>query len=230
MKNSTRLIFSILKNLERITFRVLKLGDTFEKTKKKLTTFNDGTVLYNKCEYRIEQQYKHILKLMTIDIENDIFKILPYSNFQRANIQTVSVCKRIYNDIENGYYTHKQLVLSYLHESMFVDKKILIKNLNMKRIKEVKKLYTRKQFLVDKEFISNINSSLNITKVSDYFKINNDGENIIFNLIKKQFISPIFYLYFRKKLLTKLQENIKFNSKEYLHFERLNNIIFKILN
>jgi len=230
MKNSSHLIFSIVKKLEPATFRVLKLGNNIEKAKKKLTTLNVGTVLHTKCKQRIEQLNENIKEVMDSDIKNEIFKTVPYSSFQRGDFQTVLQCKRIYNDIENGYYTHKQFVVAYLHESMFVDKKIHIKKLTLKRINEIKKLYTMKQFNDDKKFISTINESLEITKISDYFKINNDGENIIFNLIKKRFVNPIFYLYFRKKLLTNYIENINLINKDYLHFERLNNIIFKFLN
>jgi len=231
MENSTHLIFSIVKKLESITFKTLNIGKKLENVKIKLAKLNKGTVAWVDCNARINKLYNELESSLDVsNIENQIFKYVAQSSFRYADSYTKMYCSKIYNNIENGYYTHKQFVIAYMYESLFVSKKIRIKNLNLNRIKEIKKLFTRKQFNADVDFLISINKSLNITKVQDYFKINNNGENIVYNLIKKGFISPIFYMYYYKKIFTNDKQSIDSKSKEYLHFERLNNIIFKFLN
>lgn len=229
MENSTHLIFSIVKKLETVTFRTLKIGAKLEKAKEKLAKLNKGTIGWMNGNSRVNQLYKELEESLDVsNIEKEIFKYVSQTSFKYADSYTKMYCSKIYNDIENGYYTHKQFVVAYMYECLFTDKKIRIKTLNLKRIKEILKLFTRKRFNSDIDFLVTVNESLSITNVQDYFKINNSGENIVYNLIKKEFVSPIFYLYYRRKF--KNDEGIKTKSKEYLHFERLNNIIFKFLN
>ena len=231
MNNSSLLIYSILKNLEKLTFSVLKIGNKLEKEKEKIKKTNEGTLSWLNSSKMINKYNQQLIDNMNIkNIKDSIFKINSICNFNRTNKNLINRCKTFYNDIENGYYTHNDFIISYLHEALFVDKHTLIK-LNKKRIKEIKKTLTAKQFNIDKEFLLSINKSPNNIDYHEFFKINNDGKNIIYDLIKNEYITTIFYLFFYRKYLTNTRENINFNTcKEYLHFERILNIILKYLN
>lgn len=231
MKNSSLLIFSIIKNLETVTFKILEIYANIEKVENKIKNINEGTVIWFNYSSRLNKLNKQLQDCMNIqNIEKTIFNILSVYIYKRTHKRTIYHCKRIYNDIENSYYSHKDLIICYLYESLFINKKINMNILTKKRIKQIKNMLTAKQFNKDKKFLLQINDNLNIKDFSEYFIIKNNGTNIIFNLIKEGYITIIFFLFYYKKILTKSQKNINFKCKEYLHFERLINIILKFLN
>jgi len=149
--------------------------------------------------------------------------------FNKIRPYVLTHCKRIYNEIENGYYTYDDVVLYLLTEALFTDKIVPINYITEKNVKKTLKLYTKKRLKVDKEFIKNINEEVGLSSLKDFFEINEEGENLIFSLTSKQYISPVLYIQYGKKYLTKDSENTILKSKEYMRYENLNNLIITYL-
>jgi hypothetical protein len=188
MENSSRLVFSVVKNLESLCKRVSK----------------------KKVDYDIKNLFKS-------------FSNVGYSKVKESN---KTFCARIYSDIENNYYSYKDLIIYCVYKSIFGETFGLY-NINRKSIHNVKKLFSKKRLKEDKEFIKKVNEKLKIKKLKEYFDINLDGENIAYSLVKDKVISPIFYLQYYKKYLTNLSENHIFKDDNFCRFERLINLIFK---
>lgn len=229
MKNSTYLIFSIIKNLEKITFKTLNLCDELDNIKIEMLDLKHNKPKWKSRVKKSKKIKQQILDSLNVDtIINDIFKPTSRGWFNKSSDFVLRPCKRIFNDIENSYYNHNDFIICYLHESLFFTK-VKLSDINYKRIKEVKSIFTKKQYNMDKMFVNTINDDLKLKNTELFFEINNTGDSIIYNLIKNNYVSIMFYLFFIKKVLTKTPENIILKTKEYLHFERLNNIILKIL-
>jgi len=161
-----------------------------------------------------------------LDIDKDkLFKMVNTQGYNRVrNTPYGKIYKKIYNDIENGYYTHDDLIIFYIYKLIFSDD-VKLPEIRYKNIKEIKKLFTEKQLKIDEKFILEIKNELKINNVIGFFKINIDGENIAYNLIKNKYISPIFYLKYYKRYLTKNKENNIFRNEDFIRFEKLINII-----
>lgn len=161
---------------------------------------------------------------------DDFIQKVHISRFKRVKSPyQLRMYGRLYNAVENSYIDHKDIIIGYLHESLFSSTKVNVMGLTIDRIKEIRGLYTEKKLNVDKILIKDIITELDISKLVDIFNVNNDGESIIYSLIKKEHISPIFYLQYAKKLLTDRQENNILRSDNFKHFENISNIIFNIL-
>lgn len=234
LKNSSLLIYSIIRNLEKNIYGMKKIGrekTDFEKNLykyiEKMSTpriRKERKALTGKIKTRNEQLEK--ISSEFFDLEK-IYKKIHVFGLNRSRSAFKSAVSRIYNEIENGFYDHSQLILCYIHEALFEEDYLVdISKLNRTSIKKILKLYSEKQLELDKQFILNINQKLDL-KIRDFFKINSDGESIVFNLIKKKYIHPNFYLYFSKKLLTRKPENINLVTVDYLQFWRLCEIIKK---
>jgi hypothetical protein len=160
---------------------------------------------------------------------NEIMKTVHRGWYNKTKSYTVTHCKRIFNEIENGYYTYDDMVIHMLTESLFNTKAIVISKINEKTVKNTLKLYTKKRLQADKAFVMNVNKDVGLKSLKDFFEINEDGENLIYTLTSKEFISPAFYAQYGKKYLTKDTENTILLSIEYERFENINNIIIKFL-
>ena len=161
--------------------------------------------------------------------KNEIMKTVHRGWYNKTKPYTVNHCKRIFNEIENGYYTYDDMIIHMLTESLFNTKAIVISKITEKSVKKTLKLYTKKRLKIDKEFIKKVNIDVGLTSLKDFFEINEDGENLIYTLTNKEFISPAFYAQYGKKYLTRSIENTILLSKEYERFELTNNIIIKYL-
>lgn len=212
MLNSSLLIFSIIRNLEIYVMKLKKYIKNIDKLKK----LDNSEDKINKIKNKI---------INSGDI-NDFFKILPYKVFKNTNKYYVKYVTRIYNEIESGCYSHNNIILYALHEYLFGN--LDIKTINVDNIKNVIKLYSIDQLNVNKEFMLSINQNIKI-KLNDYFKINSNGDCIIYNLIKNKYVSPIIYLFISKKVFTNCEKHINFMSIDYFQFWKLLEIIKKIL-
>jgi hypothetical protein len=158
--------------------------------------------------------------------ELDFKKLVHKVRFLNAKPYKVNVCKKLYNSVENNHISHGDIMLTYLYESLFSDKPIDIKLLNVENIKSVRKLFTYNQYCKDRFLIKDVIKELKLKGIVDIFEIRNGGENIVYKLIKNKHISPIFYIQNYKKVLPRCQENNILKSKDFKHFEIIINIIF----
>lgn len=183
MKNSTILIFSIVKNIK----------DIFEKNKK-----------VNIFKLVHEVHYENVLK-------------------NRRCKNMITIYKNIYNDIENNYYSIEDFVIALCYMYIFADT-LKITSLYKKNILMVNDLFSSNRLQKDKELILNIDKKVKLGHISKYFNINENGESIIYMLIKTKKISPNFFITFSNKFLTYNTKNIIL-SQEYIKFENIINLI-----
>ena len=154
--------------------------------------------------------------------EIDFFKKAHIAQFKKAHKFFVVNAKRIYNDIENGYYTYHDLIVHLLFQHMMGERMNLYR-IKPKTIRETMKLFTHKQFKEDLKLLQQIHTELKFKKgIKDYFDIKEDGTNIAYILTKKRRISPIFFIRNFEKNLTNRKENVIIGvSKEYEQFQRI---------
>jgi hypothetical protein len=152
--------------------------------------------------------------------EIDLFKKVNYFNFQRAPKFFVENAKRIYSEIENGYYTYHELIIYLLYKYM-MGEILNLYGIKQNTVKEAMKLFTFKKLQEDLKVIKQIHKELKFKRgKKEYFEMKEDGTNIAYILTKKERISPIFFIRNFDKLLTNQNENVIIN-KEYEQFKRI---------
>ncbi len=151
------------------------------------------------------------------------------NHYNRQKDLIKKYCFRIYNDIENSYYSYKDLTIATL--SLYYNHEIFkynsYKYLTDKYINIIKDKFSTEQYSKDKKFIENLNKNKGISfkKNEDFFILREGGQSIIYDLIKKQYISPIFFI----KLLNKFKFETKLMSKDYIRFERITKKIKEVI-
>lgn len=109
----------------------------------------------------IKNVEKIIYKNKTVNDIESIYQYVPEEQFQRTSKYYLDNCKRIYNEVENCYYSHTDLVIAMAYVSMMTNKRIVLYSLKSKNIINIKKIFSNDQLKRDKQFIIDINKSLN---------------------------------------------------------------------
>jgi len=161
---------------------------------------------------------------------NDIFKTdkNDYYRYKNSKDYTKKVGKRIYNELENHIYTYKDLLIYLLYNYSF-DKNIKIYQIYPTDIKKIAKIFTKKQIKNDEDFIIKMNQNLKLKNVSELFEIRENGEPIIYDLIKNNYVSVAIYVKLYEKLLTTKNKDVIFKSDNYKRFEYAMKNIIKII-
>lgn len=166
---------------------------------------------------------KNVESFIKNEKDVNIFKKQSKLWFERSSEYIQRNCKRLFNEIENSFYDYYDLAIFLLYDLIFNEKNSL-RNVNDKNINKVKNLFTLEQLKKDQDFILELNKQLNFTDLSEYFKINSSGGNLLYdNLILPKHISPYFYLEFD---INKEDEKEKEKEKEEL--KKFKKIIKKI--
>jgi hypothetical protein len=84
---------------------------------------------------------------------------------------------------------------------------------------EVSKIFTLKQLKIDEDFIIQINKKLKFKDLKEYFEVRENGEPIIFELIKKNYVTPAIYIKFYEKILTIQNKDVILYNNEYKKFQ-----------
>ena len=177
------------------------------------------------------QAYSFVLNIKEkIDKENEdisgVYKLRQHQfRYIRPNVLTTF--KRVYNDLENCVYSYKNLAV-YMWYKYGIGNPINVYIMDTRDIKEVNKLFTSKQLEKDKEFIKNINKQLKFNSIDEYFTINESGESVIYELIKKNYISPVFFVRYFRNDLTMVNKDVSFISVSYKQFEYSMKCLIKI--
>jgi len=169
--------------------------------------------------------YQNMIKYIKgSDIDFD--KLHSISWFNRSGEFIKSQCKRVYNDVENSFFNYKDFTLFLLHNFIF-NKKLNWAEVNSKNINSIKELYKNEQFIIDQQFILELDKQLNFKDISAYFKINRNGGNLVYDeLILKKRVSPLFYI----MLEDDVDENSNFEESEELKkFKKILRKIRKII-
>jgi hypothetical protein len=154
------------------------------------------------------------------EIKNIIYNFLDLTNgkpvksfdqnsywWKRKNPNKINyLSKQIYNDIENNYYKKEQFIF-YLFINYIAEGTQGIYRINHNDIKRTISGITRKQFEKDEEFLMEVMKKENL-KVDDLFKVRENGESLIFKLIREKLVSVSYILQNYKKfaLSTKTEE------------------------
>ena len=160
----------------------------------------------------------------------DLFKNSHFKRLERASKYYTDNARKMFNEIENGYYTINELVIYLLSYAMIEPKKINLYKIKFEHIIEAMKLFTNKKKKEDLELITKIYNEIGFKKgICDFFEFKEDGTNIAYILTKNNKISPIFFIRNYENCLTKQKENDIIKDKEYERFEKIASKIKKIL-
>jgi hypothetical protein len=174
----------------------------------------------------INNIFKRLKKQKNITV--DIFKPTNIRHYERTSDFCKDNSKRIYNELENNYYTYRDIIV-YILYNYGLNKKINWYDIKESNIIKTIKIFTKKQLQKDKDFILQINKELKFKSLLELFEIRENGTPIIYELIMKDFISPVIYVKFYEKVLTNLKKDVILKSKEYEQFEWAMNQIIKTI-
>lgn len=157
------------------------------------------------------------------DIE--IFKKSHLVRFQKSSKYIVENAKRMYSEIENGYYTLTELAV-YLLYNHLMGLKINLYKIKPEHIIEIMKLFTEKRKKEDLKLLKEIHKELEFKKgICDYFEMKEDGTNIAYVLTIKGRISPTFFIRNYENCLTRMKKDDIIYSVEYEQFIKIANKI-----
>lgn len=122
--------------------------------------------------------------------EQDLYKLSFAGLYNSSNKFIVNNCVRIYNEIENGYYSYRDLVIYVLY-SMIFSRSIKYKEIDIESVRKIREIFTNNELIRNKKIILSINKAVKFKSVEEFFSIKN-GESYVYDLIKKKYISPIF--------------------------------------
>lgn len=165
--------------------------------------------------------------LVTKKLELDLDQSVSGMWFERSHKFVKDQCKRIWNEIENGYYEYDELKIYTLYTQCMTGKRIQISGITRKNVGNVMELFTDKRYKEDQAFIIDVNKKTNLNGIEDYFRINIKGRSIVYGLIQEQYISPYFFIKLKKKAIV---ENQNKKNGEYIQFELVMNTIEKTLD
>lgn len=154
-----------------------------------------------------------------------VFDEVNRGRFKNSNQYCKKHYTRIHTEIEKKYYTYKDLIIYYLYQNIF-NKSVDPKNINNVNVNITVGLFSEKQYEKDVRFLMNLNNQT-YPELSNFFKIQKNGEPYIYDFIMKKQISPFLVLKYRKSL-TSQNENDIFKNEEYKSFENIINIFLKI--
>jgi hypothetical protein len=178
----------------------------------------------------IEYNIRKFLKSKNANIEKlNIYKQTSSYHYKRSREYIITNCKRIYNDIENHFYTYKDFAI-FILDSYIIKSKFQWHLVNSKNINITRSFYNQARFSKDEKMILEIAKNLKIKNLNKFFEIKENGNSILYDLIihEKRFISPIFHIKYENIVFENLNENTK--SERYKLFTKLTKIIKKILS
>lgn len=150
----------------------------------------------------------------------DIFKLLSMNAFKKAPKFYAISSKRIYSEISNGYYNIYDLAMFLLYQYMMGKTSIKLNDVNYKNMKEFKEMLSDKRYKEDLNLLKEVYKSLKFKSMKDFFNIKEDGTNVVFELTRKNHISPRFFI---KNMLTSKEEDVTINNKDYNLFKKIAN-------
>lgn len=167
---------------------------------------------------------KNVEKFLESNKDVNIFKEQSIFWYTKNPDFIKNICKRIYNEIENHFYSYYDLAIFLLNYSIFYGK-CDYKYILEKDINKASEIFSKEQLQKDEKFMLELNQILNFD-AEEYFKIKKEGGNIIYeDLIMKRKISPYFYL----EYYTKVKREEEKESEELKQFIKVINKIREIM-
>jgi hypothetical protein len=174
----------------------------------------------NNSSFYIFSIIRNVENFIKKNVDKDFKILVNRFMFIKARPYHIENCKRIYNEIENNYYNHDDMIFFMLYRYMMEDK-CHLGQINRKNLAEFKKLISKSKTKEDMEFLKSIYKEMEFKSLDDFFELKEDGTNVAYMLTKKGYISPVFFIKNAKKLLTNDCDHVIFKCKEYAKFERI---------
>jgi len=187
------------------------------------STIENSSVLV--CSY-----YRNVMDILKGRTVKDPFKTIPVYVFTKMPAFTIKNCQRIYNDIENHYYTYTDIFLFVAYRDL-LGKKCYIQDITRDDVKSVSKLFTILRVKDDLLKLKSIAKKSGITKMSEFFELDDNGDNILRNLVLGGHISPLTYIKKIRNSLTSPKEFNRLCSVEVKSFhKKLQRIKIRVLS
>jgi len=179
----------------------------------------------NNSSYKIYSLYKRIPFVFNNEEEDNFVmhtsldQPVAKGMFDHTGKYIKNQCYRIYNEIENSYYSYDDLTNFLIWRSLW-DKAVDLPGITYEAIDNFKEKFTDKQLQRDKGVIDAINMQMKFPRVRDYFKIREHGESVIFRLCMKEIVSVYFFAYYADTLVAGYFQHPKLvpRQKEYKKF------------
>lgn len=135
-------------------------------------------------------------------------------------------CFRIYNEIENHWYSFDDVVAYLIYESIWHDE-VILPEVNRFTMEKFKTIFTKEQLYKDRRMIDKINAEAKLKDIKEYFYIRENGESLIYRLCMKKIISVHFFAYYANCCLTGFFEvhKLKERHAEYKKFDETMKIL-----
>jgi hypothetical protein len=136
--------------------------------------------------------FKNVKEFLDKDCDISLYKMKSKMWYDRSSKYMKPYYKKIYNDIENSFYSIDDLIIFLLHESL-MGKKLNIKNVKRDCVVDLKKKLSINTLSLDKKIILHV---LKETKVNIRFLLEerNGGCLLCDELIKKDKVSVIYFI------------------------------------
>jgi hypothetical protein len=154
--------------------------------------------------------------------DKDIKESLAYFLYNKSKEYTKIICKKIYNDIENNLLTYKDLRIYLLYSFLF-NPKFYLNNYDIEDVNLIKNLFTEETYKKDKIFIIKLSENIRFNSMEQYLTLNNKGNTYCYDLIMQKYVSPLFWIKWRKRYEKIEQKNIE--SKEHNRFRNILKLI-----
>lgn len=152
--------------------------------------------------------YYNVIK--SVSSKKDIIYKQDIMFWDRVKDYSKTISKRVYNDIENGKYTHDQMILFLLVKSIF--ERVSFFKVNEKNVKAVVDLFSDFRFKRDKQFLIDVNKKVKLP-FKKYFVNNVNGYSILYDLIINDHISPRMWIEYEEKFYVKSEHESKEHEK-----------------
>lgn len=154
--------------------------------------------------YKIFSLFKRIPDIFA-DMNFDLYPLLenpvPKRMFDNTKPFIKNQCYRIFNEIENSYYSFDDVVNFLIYRSLW-DKSVDLPNVNDKNIEEFKLKFSIKQLTEDRRIINELNKKAGFKHISEYFVIRENGESLVYRLCMGDVVSIYFFAFFSNNDLT----------------------------
>ncbi len=156
---------------------------------------------------------------------------IPKPMFEKTNEFIKKQCYRIFNEIENSYYTYNDLMVYMIYRTLW-DTSVKLVNINHDAIDKFKLQFTERQLETDRITIHKINKEAKMKNIKEYFSIRENGESLIYRLCMREIISIYFFMYYADSLLTGFfgRMALKERNKDYKKFHETMKILIRLMN
>lgn len=127
-------------------------------------------------------------KYKVVDLDKPVNKV----HFSRQPKYLIDICSKVVGRINNNHFNFYDFKMYILTQYMFKEK-INWSEIKLDTISDASKNCSNIKYEKDSEYIKNLLNAIEMD-VSDLFKVNSNGNNILLDLIIEGKVSPIYYI------------------------------------